>query len=265
MFIVMTSFDGTLSRHSRSISGEIAQSPFLPTKSCWNYLTILKFISCSLHGSGSDSGSNGIKRVDLAWRVALPAPVEEARQPGRRTLAKIWGRRPFQRGLPTRRRLQSGGPKWLIARGSPGRGLKIGISRILKHSDLSRAFLELDRQVSRVLEPANTGTGPTGARLLPPLGEGCRRPGRGGLRKTWGKTPLQILKGASPRVVACCRVAKTGLSWGVPPPHSPSLSIYVFEAFCGCVAIRLCDMRADFAMARVCVCVCGCLFVRMRA
>ena len=35
---------------------------------------------------------------------------------------------PFKRGLPTRRRMLSGGPQWLIVRGSPGRGLEIAIS-----------------------------------------------------------------------------------------------------------------------------------------
>ena len=56
--------------------------------------------------------------------------------------------RPSKRGLPTRRRMLSGGPKWLIGRGSPGRGLKIAIFWVSAWSVVLRAFLEPGRNVS---------------------------------------------------------------------------------------------------------------------
>ena len=53
-----------------------------------------------------------------------------------------------ERGLPTRRRMLSGGPKWLIVRGSPGRGLKIVIFWVSAGSVIQRAFLEPSRSAS---------------------------------------------------------------------------------------------------------------------
>ena len=62
---------------------------------------------------------------------------------------KIWARPPpLERGLPTRRRMLSGGPKWLIVRGSPGRGLQIAIFWVSACFVVRRAFLELSRSVS---------------------------------------------------------------------------------------------------------------------
>ena len=62
---------------------------------------------------------------------------------------KIWARPPpLERGLPTRRRMLSGGPKWLIVRGSPGRGLKIAIFWASAVSVVRRAFLEPNRSIS---------------------------------------------------------------------------------------------------------------------
>ena len=55
---------------------------------------------------------------------------------------------PLERGLPTRRRMLSGGPKRLIVRGSPGRGLQIAIFWVSACSVVRRAFLEPSRSVS---------------------------------------------------------------------------------------------------------------------
>ena len=70
---------------------------------------------------------------------ALPASVGDAKQPGK------W---PSCRGLPTRHRMLSGGPKWLIVRGSPGRGLQIAIFWVSACSVVRRAFPEPSRSTS---------------------------------------------------------------------------------------------------------------------
>ena len=54
----------------------------------------------------------------------------------------------LERGLPTRRRMLSDGPKWLIMRGSSGRGLQIAIFWVSACSVVRRAFLEPSRSVS---------------------------------------------------------------------------------------------------------------------
>ena len=54
----------------------------------------------------------------------------------------------LERGLPTRRRMLSGGPKCLIVRGSPGRGLQIPIFWVSAVSVVRRAFLEPSRRIS---------------------------------------------------------------------------------------------------------------------
>ena len=63
---------------------------------------------------------------------------------------KIWGQAPrLERGLPTRRRMLSGGPKWLIMRGFPGRGFKIAIFWISVCSLVQRVFPEQKRFVEK--------------------------------------------------------------------------------------------------------------------
>ena len=57
---------------------------------------------------------------------------------------------PLERGLSTRRRMLSGGPKWLIVRGSPGRGLQIAIFWVSACSVVRMAFLESLAEVFRV-------------------------------------------------------------------------------------------------------------------
>ena len=83
---------------------------------------------------------------------------------------KIWARPPpLERGLPTRRRMLSGGPKWLIVRGSPGRGLQIAVFWVSACSVVRRAFLEPSRSVSCK----------SGLPLTPPCPVGeARRPGK---------------------------------------------------------------------------------------
>ena len=55
---------------------------------------------------------------------------------------------PLWKGPPTRRRMLSGGPKWLIVRGSSGRGPEIAIFWVSACSVVRRAFLEPGRSVS---------------------------------------------------------------------------------------------------------------------
>ena len=85
---------------------------------------------------------------------ALPASVGYADSlanglPARLAGSENLGQAPcVERGLPTRRRMLSGDPKWLIVRGSPGRGLKIAIFWVSACSVVRRAFLEPSRSNS---------------------------------------------------------------------------------------------------------------------
>ena len=45
----------------------------------------------------------------------------------------------LERGLPTHHRMLSGGPKWLIVRGSPGRGDFLGFCMFCGAEGISRA------------------------------------------------------------------------------------------------------------------------------
>ena len=57
-----------------------------------------------------------------------PSLGEGSQQLGLAWPQQAWGQTPpSKQGLPTRRRMLSGGSKWLIVRGSPGRGLEIAI------------------------------------------------------------------------------------------------------------------------------------------
>ena len=96
----------------------------------------------------------------------------------------------------------SSGPKWVIVRGSPGRGLKIAIFWVSACSVVRRAFLEPSKSIS-----CKSGLPPA---LPAPVGE-ARQPGKwpscpsGRLGKSGSGPPSG--KGASPRVVECCQVA----------------------------------------------------------
>ena len=85
---------------------------------------------------------------------ALPASVGDAKQPGKwpscpsGRLGKSGPGPPSGRGLPTRRRMLSGGPKWLIVRGSPSTSLKIAIFWVSACSVVRRAFPEPSRSIS---------------------------------------------------------------------------------------------------------------------
>ena len=78
----------------------------------------------------------------------LPALVEEPRCLWEAGLSSALGSDvasqgqapPSRSGLPTRCRLLSGGPKWLVAKGSPGSWPKISISSLFQHSDLREHF-----------------------------------------------------------------------------------------------------------------------------
>ena len=87
----------------------------------------------------------------LCFAVAWPQSTAASAKLGEETLknegstaflGQIWvlGQAPLpEKGLPTRRRMLSGGPKWLIVRGSPGGGLEIANFWVSACSAVGRA------------------------------------------------------------------------------------------------------------------------------
>ena len=135
----------------------------------------------------------------------LPASVGEARQGGKwpscpsGRLGKSGQTPRLERGLPTRRRMLSGGPKCLIVRGSPGRGLQIAIFWVSAVSVVRRAFLEPSRSIS-----CKSGLPPA---LPASVGE-ARQPGK------WPSCPSGRLGKSGP-----------GPPSGKGPPHASSNAV----------------------------------------
>ena len=141
--------------------------------------------------------------------------------PGQRgRLGKIWARPPPSgKGLPTRRRMLSGGPKWLIVRGSPGRGLQIAIFWVSACSVVRRAFLEPSRS-GLPLPPPVRGRGQTAwSMAFLPVWPA---------RKIWARPrppPGKSCKSGLPPAPPCpCKKRSDSLVNGLPPRGPPRAS-----------------------------------------
>ena len=122
---------------------------------------------------------------------------------------KILGSGPLQKGP---RRMLSGGPNWLILRGSPGRGLEIAIFWVSAWSVVLRAFLEPEKPGARRPEkrPPHASSNAVG---WPKMAHREGSPGRGlEIAIFWVSACSRTLR------TACLPTRRRTLSGGPPAP-----------------------------------------------